>query len=199
MELEMEGYYPRGIFVAIKGTEKGAKKKYALISKEGRVKVTGFESVRRNWSLIAKEVQKKVLELVLNDKVDDALVYVKLVVQEMKRGLVPLHKLIIKTQITRELGGYASVGPHVAVARRMVERGEMVVPGMVVEYVIVKGPGIIRERAKLPSEVGEGEYDADYYLNNQVIPAVSSIFLVLGYTEDQVFKDDSQTGLGKFF
>src|SRR3989338_2732303 len=68
MELELEGYYPKGIFVAIKGMEKGslkarlsgtsteqsvvgAKKKYALLSQEGKLKVTGFEAVRRNWSL----------------------------------------------------------------------------------------------------------------------------------------------------
>ena len=199
MELECEGYYPRGIFVAIKGTEKGAKKKYALISENKKLKITGFETVRRNWSAIAKEVQEAVLKLVLEDKTQEALNYVKLMIKELKEGQIPLNKLIIKTQLTRELDNYSSQGPHVAVALRMKENGERIYPGLLIEYIITKGTGLIRSRAKIPKEVKEGEYDADYYLNNQLIPAVASIFAVLGYAEDDLFKESSQKGLGQFF
>lgn len=199
MELEFEGFYPRGIFVATKTGEKGAKKKYALRSESGALKITGFETVRRNWSSIAKEVQKQVLKLVLQDQVEDAVKYAKGVAQDLKAGRIPLSQLIIKTQITRELGNYAAQGPHVAIAQKLQAKGEQVLPGTVVEYVIGKGAGIIRERAKLLSELKEGDYDADYYLNHQIIPAVSSIFAVLGYKEDEIFQESSQVGLGKFF
>lgn len=203
MELEFEGYYPKGIFVAQKGmekgVEKGAKKKYALIDEEGRVSITGFETVRRNWSPIAKEVQEKVLSLILSGKVEEAVNYVKAVVKELKLGLIPAGKLVIKTQITRELGKYESVGPHVAIARKLEEQGEEIAPGTVVEYIIARGKGLVRERAKLPDEVKEGDYDSEYYINNQLIPAVSSIFAVLGYQEDELFAESSQVGLGKFF
>ncbi|MEK6900914.1 MAG: DNA polymerase domain-containing protein, partial [Nanoarchaeota archaeon] len=203
MELELEGYYPKGIFVAIKGTEKGvekgAKKKYALLSQEGKLKVTGFEAVRRNWSLIAKEVQENVLRLVLQDKPQEAWEYVRTMIKELKLGTVPLRKLIIKTQITKELGQYTAMGPHVAAAQRMASKGEPVLPGTVVEYVIIKGSGLVRDHVRLVEEVKEGEYDAEYYLNNQIIPAVSSIFAVLGYKEDEIFQETSQTGLEKWF
>jgi len=199
MELDFEGYYPRGIFVALKGSDKGAKKKYALMSEKGKLKITGFETVRRNWSKIAKEIQQHVLKLILSDKVEEAVQYIKEMNKELKKGALPKDKLIIKTQITRELEDYSSTSPHVAVAHRMVEKGKKIVPGTVVEYIIVKGGGIISDRAKLVEEVKEGEYDPDYYLNNQIIPAVSSIFLVLGYSEEDLFKDSSQVGLGKFF
>ncbi|MBU0470222.1 MAG: DNA-directed DNA polymerase [Nanoarchaeota archaeon] len=199
MELEFEGLFPRGLFVALKGSEKGAKKKYALISKEGKIKITGFESVRRNWSALAKEVQRTVLRLVLQDKVEEAVKQVKEVVKDLKKGNVSLEKLILKTQITRELSQYSSIGPHVKVANDLVKKGFEVLPGTVVEYIIVKGSGLVRERARMPSEVSEGEYDCDYYIKNQLIPAVSSILAVLGYSEEDLFDESSQTGLGNFF
>ncbi len=198
MELEFEGLYPQGIFVPTKGSEKGAKKKYALRDSAGNIKITGFEVVRRNWSLMAKEVQEKVLTLVLDDKKEIAVAYVKERVKELKKGNVSLSYLIIRTQITRDLSQYSAVGPHVAAAQQMVGRGDSVFPGTVVEYVIVKGSGLVRERVKLADEVKEGEYDAEYYLNNQIIPAVSSIFAVLGYQEDEIFAESSQKGLGEF-
>ena len=216
MELELEGHYPRGIFVGLKSSEKGsgkaelsgtptgknvvgAKKKYALLRKDGSLKITGFETVRRNWSPLSKDVQEKVLELVLQEKVSDALKYVKDTIKELRSGKVELAKLILKTQITRELSSYSSFAPHVKVAQEMKEKGEIVDAGTIISFIIVKGKGLIRDRAKIPSEVTAGEYDAKYYVDHQLIPAVSSIFAVLGYNEDVVFRESSQTGLGKFF
>ncbi|MFH1275532.1 MAG: DNA polymerase domain-containing protein [Candidatus Woesearchaeota archaeon] len=204
MELEYEGYYPKGIFVALKGGDKskksvGAKKKYALKGEDGKLKITGFEIVRRNWSEISKEVQETVLNLVLDEKSEEAVEYVKGIVTKLKAGKIEKAKLIIKTKITRELESYSSIGPHVKVAKEMVERGDPVSPGTIVEYIIVKGPDLIRDKARLLEDVSEGEYDAEYYLNNQIIPAVSSIFAVLGYTEEDIFSDDKQKGLGDFF
>jgi len=183
----------------LKGKEGGAKKKYALIDKKGELKITGFESVRRNCSPIAKELQEKVLTLVLQGKEEDALIYAKEVVQALKKGEISLNKLIIKTQIAKELSSYSSIGPHVAVAMKLLEKGIKIVPGMVVEYIIAKGSGLIRERAKLVDEVKPGNYDPDYYLNNQIIPALGGIFTVLGYKEDELFSESSQSGLGEFF
>jgi DNA polymerase elongation subunit (family B) len=198
MELELESYYPRGIFVAAKGaSDKGAKKRYALISKEGKLKITGFEMVRRNSSLIAKEVQEQVLRMVLEDKTKEAFDYAQKMIVELKAGKISLDKLIIKTQITKELKEYSSIAPHVAIAWQMIKKGERIAPGSVVQYVICKGSGLVRDRAKLPTEVKD--YDAEYYLNNQVLPAISSIFAVLGYSEEELTKRSSQIGLGKFF
>jgi DNA polymerase, archaea type len=197
MELEYEGFYSRGIFVAIKGSSVGAKKKYALIDKEGKTKITGFETVRRNWSLLAKEIQEKVLQLVLENKVDKAVEDVRTTIKDLKEGKIPLNKLIIKTQITKELSSYSSIGPHVAVAMRMEDKGEKINPGTIVQYIISSGSGLIREKAKLVEEAKD--YDVDYYLNNQLLPAVSSIFLVLGYKEEDLLSEGRQEGLSKFF
>ena len=197
MELEYERFYPRGIFVAIKGSSVGAKKKYALIDKKGKTKITGFETVRRNWSLLAKEIQEKVLQLVLENKVDEAVEDVRKTIKDLKEGKIALEKLVIKTQITKDLSSYSSIGPHVAVAMRMADKGEKINPGTIVQYVISSGSGLIREKAKLVEEAKD--YDVDYYLNNQLLPAVSSIFLVLGYKEEDLLSEGKQEGLSKFF
>ncbi|MBT4935533.1 hypothetical protein HOL21_02980 [Candidatus Woesearchaeota archaeon] len=199
MELEYEGFFPRGIFVAVKGSDKGAKKKYALMRDDDSIKITGFETVRRNWSLLAKEVQEDVLRLVLQDKGEEAVQYVKDIIVKLKNGTISPEKLILKTQITRELSQYTSFGPHVIIAKKLQDRGEKIVPGTVVEYIIVQGSGLVRERARIPSDVKKGEYDIHYYLNNQLLPAVSSIFSVLGYSEDDLLGKGKQTGLGNFF
>ncbi|MBT3298102.1 hypothetical protein HN385_04200 [archaeon] len=198
MELEFEGHFPRGIFVAIKGTNKGAKKKYAMINGQGDITIKGFETVRRNWSFIAKEVQEKVLGLVLSGKEDEALPYLKDVIDKLNKGKISVDKLIIKTQITKDLSSYTSIGPHVAVAKKMKEMGDDIGPGTIIEYVISKGSGLIRDKAKLPDEIKDGEYDPNYYLKNQLIPAVASIFLVMGIKEEDFFKANEQTSLGKF-
>ena len=197
MELEYEGHFSRGIFVAVKGSDKGAKKKYALMREDGTMKITGFEFVRRNWSPYAKETQKHLLELVLQDKEQEAVDYVKERIEELNEGKVSIPKLTLKTQITREISQYTSRGPHVIVAQQMIAKGEPVPPGTMVEYVIGKGSGLVRERAGIPSEVTE--YDSEYYLNHQLLPAVSSILLVLGYSEEELLGKGKQTGLGAFF
>jgi len=199
MELEYEGFYPRSLFVPVKGGRYGAKKKYALFDGE-KVKVVGFEAVRRNWSLVAKETQDRVLRIILKENDEEkALAYVRKVVDKLRKGEVGLDKLVIKTQLTKPIEAYESIGPHVAVAKRMLEKGYEVVPGMIVQFVVGKGKGLVRERAKMVEEIEEGDYDVSYYVKNQLIPAVNSIFSVLGYEEEDIFKEKEQKGLGEFF
>ena len=197
MELEYEGYFPRGIFVSTKGSAKGAKKKYALIDKNDKLKITGFAAVRRNVSILAKEIQTKVLQFILQDQKEQAIDYVQEQIKKLKAGKTPLDKLIITTQITRELSQYASVGPHVVVARKLAARGEIINPGTMVQYVIAKGSGLVRDRATIKDEVEE--YDSEYYLKNQLLPAIQQIFEVLNVNEDELLGKGKQTGLGSFF
>jgi DNA polymerase I len=63
----------------------------------------------------------------------------------------------------------------------------------------VQGRDIIRNRSKLPEEVKENEYDADYYINHQVVPAVERIFDVLGYHKLDLLESKEQKKLEGFF
>ena len=200
MELEYEGFYPSGIFVSAKLGQFGAKKKYALISETGALKIKGFETVRRNWSFIAKDVQENVLSIVLREHdTKKALEYVKEVIQDLRSKKIPADKFIIHTQLQKDIFDYSNKGPHVAVAQRLKNKGRDISPGTIIKYIVTQGSDIIRNRSKLPEEVKENEYDADYYINNQIIPSVERIFNVLGYTKLDLLEEKEQTKLEGFF
>ena len=200
MELEFEGFYPSGIFVSAKVGAFGAKKKYALVDENNILKIKGFESVRRNWSSIAKETQEKVLEIILKEHDNEkALEYVKKVIDDLRNKKIPLEKVIIHTQLQKEISEYNARGPHVAVAQRLKNKGIAIGPGSMIKFIVTQGNDIIRNRSKMPEEIKEGDYDADYYLHHQVIPAVERIFDVLGYRKEDLLEMKDQTKLEGFF
>ncbi|MFH1403292.1 MAG: DNA-directed DNA polymerase [Candidatus Altiarchaeota archaeon] len=184
MDLEFEGFYPRGVFIT--------KKRYALIDLDGKLSIKGLETRRRDWAEIAKETQKKVLDAILKDRdPEKAAEIVKGEVQRIKSGEVPLKELTINTQMTRNIGGYVSEGPHVTAAKKAMKDGREFKQGDIITYVITRRGESISDRARLVESIGEGDYDPDYYINNQLLPAVMRILEALGYTEDEL------KGLGK--
>jgi len=175
MELEYEGFYRRGFFVS--------KKRYAVIE-DGEIIAKGLELVRRDWAPIDKKTQEATLMAILKGgDADKAIKEVKKVLKRLRKGDVERKELIIHTQITKPLSQYKQVGPHVVAAQKIEEHGIRVSRGTIIQYIIVKGKGSISQRA-VPYEYSEGyEYDKDYYINNQLIPAVERIMYSFGYTK----------------
>ena len=194
MELEFEGFYRRGFFVT--------KKRYALIE-DDTIVAKGLELVRRDWAPIAKKTQRKVLMAILHDgSPEKARKIIREVVGRIRRGEVELDDLVIHTQITRDLSEYKQIGPHVIAAKRSLEKGRRVERGSIVRYIIVKGRGPISQRAFPVEDAGDMEYDPDYYIENQVMAAVSRIMSSLGYsTEDMnsLSSGERQSSLDAFF
>ncbi|MEK6853012.1 MAG: DNA polymerase domain-containing protein, partial [Nanoarchaeota archaeon] len=96
---------------------------------------------------------------------------------------------------------YDAIGPHVLIAKKMLEKGIPVRAGSLIEYIIAesqgkKGP--IRDKAKLPEEMQDKEYDSDYYIRHQILPAVENIFSVFGISEDEILLSE-QKKLGSFW
>ncbi len=197
MELEFQGLYRAGIFVPAK-TGLAAKKRYALIDEEGEITIRGFEIVRRDWSPIARDTQEKVLLAILRDNSpDQALSIAKKTVQRIQKGAVDIDRMIIHTQLTRPLKEYEQIGPHVVAARKALKRGRPIAQGSMISYVITKGTGSISERAE-PAEDADN-YDPDYYVNNQVVPAAMRVLAALGCTEEDILSEgEVQYSLEKF-
>jgi len=200
MELEYEGNFPSGIFVSLKGTESGAKKKYALIDENDEIVIKGFETVRSNWSPVAKDVQKKVLTILLKEgDAEKALKYVKKIIENIRKHELGKEEFEIRTQLTKPVEEYESTAPHVAVAKRLIKEGHEIVPGMVIKYIITSGKGTIGSRARVTEQCSNEDYDADYYIENQVVPSVIKIFEVFGYSEKDLAEKGAQDKLSKFF
>lgn len=182
MELDLQGIYKSGIFVLAK-TGMAAKKRYALIDEAGKMTIRGFEKVRRDWSPIAKDTQEGVLRAILKERSPDkAVEIVRENIERIREGRVDMDELVIYSQITKPLSKYEQIGPHVVAARKAQERGRTIRPGTSISLIITKGEGSISSRAE-PFEDAK-DYDPDYYINNQVIPAAMRVLSGLGYTEE---------------
>ena len=184
MELELEDFYSRGVFVAKKTKEvKGAKKKYALINKEGKIKIRGFELVRRDWSRVARETQRAVLRTILDEgSKEKAVQIVRDIIEKLKGGNVDLNELVIYTQLKKKR--YAIVSPEVAAVEKARKKGMKIKTGAIIGYIITKQGNSISEKSELIEYAKD--YDPDYYINNQVLPAVLRILGELGYNEEDI-------------
>jgi len=199
IELEFRGLYKGGIFTARRAEEAGAKKRYALIDYENNLEIRGFETVRRDWCNLSKRIQREVLAIILKDKnPDKAVELIRETIKKIKEGKVPLDDLVIYEQITRPLSQYEQIGPHVKAAQKARMRGRIIGEGMVIGFVIVKGKGSIADRAEPVEDVKPNDYDPDYYIYHQILPASMRVLKALGYTEQEVLSGKLQKGLEKF-
>ncbi len=198
MELELEDFYPRGVFVSKRTSSTGAKKKYALIDEKGMIKIRGFELVRRDWSKIAKKTQMNVLKAILKDgDKEKAVKIVKDTIKELKEGKVDLEDLEIFTRLQKSINSYAIKSPEVSAAKKAIKRGKKIDKGSLIGYVITKKGNSISDKSEL-LEFAE-DYDADYYIDKQIMPAVLKILKELGYEEDELKSKGKQIGLDSFF
>lgn len=188
MELELEDFYARGIWVTKRTGEFGAKKKYALVTEEGKLKVRGFETVRRDWCSLARELQNQVLLRILKDGNEkSAFEHTKKVIKNLKERKIDKEDILIRTQLKKPISEYKAITPHVIAAKKMEEQGIPVDVGMLLSYFIAETretKKLVREKVKLPDE--KGEYDISYYLEHQIIPAVENIFEVFGIKKDEL-------------
>ncbi|MDO8517021.1 MAG: DNA-directed DNA polymerase [Nanoarchaeota archaeon] len=200
MELELEDFYKRGIWVTKRSGEFGAKKKYALINEQGKLKIRGFETVRRDWCGLARSLQNDVLRKILNEGNEKSSVkIVKETIERIKERKIDLKELMIRTQLKKPINEYLSISPHVVAAKKMEEQNIPVSQGMLIEYYISETNGkksLVRDKVKLPNE--KGLYNIEYYLDRQILPSVENILDVFGIKIKEIIDGKKQMNLGEF-
>jgi len=201
MELDLEGFFKRGLWVTKRTGDFGAKKKYALLDENGKIKIRGFETVRRDWCNLAREVQNKVIKMVLEEGNEKKSVeYVKEIIKKIKNRDIDKNELIIKTQLKKSISDYKAISPHVIAAKKMKELEIPVDEGNIVEYYISeiddKKSKLVREKVKLPQE--KGEYNIEYYLDRQILPAVENIFQIFNINIKELINKKNQNQLNKW-
>jgi DNA polymerase I/DNA polymerase-2 len=196
IELEFRDLYEGGIFVAREKGGIGAKKRYALIDYKGDLEIRGFETVRRDWCELSKRIQRQVLTIILREKDPvKAVQSVRDTIKKIKEGKASLEELTILEQITRPLSAYEAIGPHVKAAQKAKARGRPVGEGTVVAFIITKGSGSISDRAEPVEDVKLNQYDPNYYIEHQILPASMRVLKALGYTEQEVLTGKVQKKL----
>jgi DNA polymerase I len=167
-----------------------AKKRYAGLLENGRIDIVGFEAVRGDWAEIAKDVQEKVVEILLKKgSVEEAVDYVKRVISDLIQGKIPLEKLVIWKTLTKSIEEYEAEAPHVMAAKKLTRLGYKVEIGDKIGFVIIKGSGKVSERAEPYMVIRDPRLiDVDYYIDRQIIPAALRILGYFGVTEVQLKK-----------
>lgn len=176
---------PDKLYVRILFTE--AKKRYCGLMPDGRLDTVGLEAVRGDWANIAKNIQEKVLEIVLKDlSVRRAVEYVRNYINNLREKKVPFGDLIIWKTLTKPLEEYEVRAPHVEAARILQKMGWTLSVGDKIGYVITSGSGRLYERAKPYVLASYDEIDIEYYITNQIIPAALRILSLFGIRENDL-------------
>ncbi|MEZ0319983.1 MAG: DNA polymerase II [Pyrobaculum sp.] len=185
IEIKVEKDYEKVLF-----TE--AKKRYAGLLRDGRIDIVGFEVVRGDWCELAKEVQLRVIEIILKSRDaaearQNGVKYVRGVVEDLKNYRFDLDDLIIWKTLDKELGEYKSYPPHVHAAMVLKKHGYKVGKGVTIGYVVVKGAGGVAERSMPYILVTDmGKIDVDYYVERQIIPAALRVSEAIGVKESDL-------------
>ena len=118
LEIEFETHFSKFLMPTVRGQEVGTKKRYAglvLKNNEQQLIFKGLESVRTDWTELAKQFQRKLYQMVFNDQ--PVAEYIKQVVAETLSGLHD-EKLVYRKRLRRKLELYVkNVPPHVRAAR----------------------------------------------------------------------------------
>jgi DNA polymerase-2 len=181
LELEFETLYLRLLLPVTRGGTAGARKRYAgLVERDGerRVVFTGLEAVRRDWTALAKRVQRELYRRLFDDLPVDR--YLRDVVAKLRAGELD-DELVYRKALRKKLSAYtASTPPHVAAARKL--RGR---PPRVIRYVVTRdGPEPAAER--------RAPLDHEHYVQKQVRAVAEPVLTVLGLDFDESIGDARQ-------
>lgn len=168
LEIEFETHYLKFFMPTIRGTDTGSKKRYAGSVADGdgiRMVFKGLESVRTDWTPLARRFQEEIFLRVFTGKeVGD---HIRNIVTDLRAGRLD-HELAYRKRLRRRIEEYVhQIPPHVQAARQQKN------PGRWVEYLItLQGPQPLEALSSVP--------DYDHYLDRQLAPAVDGLLQHLG-------------------
>ncbi|MEK6921039.1 MAG: DNA polymerase II, partial [Nanoarchaeota archaeon] len=187
LELQFEKVYSRFIMPKIRGTEVGAKKRYAGMrtdGKEEKLDIVGLETVRRDWTECAKQFQITLLKKIFAKQ--EVIPYIKKFVEEVRAGKHD-DLLIYRKSLSKDVEGYTKTTPPHVKAARLLDKIE----SNIIEYYMTEnGPEPLQ---KLKSKI-----DYDHYIEKQLKPIADSILLFFNQNFDDVISGKKQKSLFEF-
>lgn len=195
LELEYENHYTRFLMPTIRGSSEGTKKRYAgmvcsdkfdpVNPQAGTYSLIfkGLETVRTDWTLLAREFQKELYDRVFLNK--EYKTYILELVADLKAGKFD-DKLVYRKRLRRHLNDYQkNIPPHVQAAKKaeqwLVSQGkrQRYQRGGWIEYCYtLNGPE--------PLENLASPLDYGLYIERQIAPVVDGIVMFLGTSFDEI-------------
>ena len=185
IEMEFEKTFKKFFLPRVRGSEEGAKKRYAglLISNEGeKIDFTGLEFVRRDWTEVSKKFQLELLEKVFkNEKVE---VFIRDFVSDLKKGKYD-SLLVYRKALRKDVNEYTKTTPPHVKAARLLDK----ISSNIIDYVItVEGPEPVSNQ--------KNKIDYDHYIEKQIKPLADSVLCFFDTDFDDVLKGSQQRTLG---
>ncbi|SIP99479.1 DNA polymerase II [Marinobacterium stanieri] len=180
LELQYEAHYSRFLMPRMRHSEKGSKKRYAGLKRDSdgeQLVFRGLESVRTDWTPLARQFQQELYALIFHDEPWHAMLK-----QRVEAVFAGQHdaELVYRRRIRQPLEAYTrNRPPHVRAAQQLENhRREQGLPsyyavGDSVAYLMtVNGPE--------PEELLRSPIDYQHYVDKQLLPVADSILPFLG-------------------
>ncbi len=174
MEMEFETHFSPFFMPTIRGSESGSKKRYAGMKqnkgKKSELVFKGMETVRSDWTELAKVFQTNLFKLVFaGAKCDD---YIAETITKLKHGKFD-SALIYRKRIRQHITSYVkTTPPHIKAARLANSKSSepLYQKGSSIEYIIsVSGPEVVSENS-IP--------DYEHYIEKQLFPIAEAILSI---------------------
>jgi DNA polymerase-2 len=188
LDLKFEKLYRRLFLPHARHSMRGASKRYAGLrhgDAADSVEFIGMEVVRRDWTALAKQVQRELYERLFTDQAVDA--YLAEVVRQVRDGELD-DLLVYRKNLRKDAGRYTeTTPPHVAAARKSTQP-----VGRLVSYIVTTaGPE--------PMDNVQHPIDREHYVLKQVKPVAEPVLETLGLDFDRVIGDSRQMDLYSLF
>jgi DNA polymerase-2 len=183
MELEFEKLYLKLFLPRARQSTRGASKRYAglLGGVAPEVEFIGMEVVRRDWTALAKQVQRELYQRLFTDQSVDA--YLAEVVRKVRNGDLDAD-LVYRKNLRKDTDEYtATTPPHVVAARKSTQP-----PGRLISYVMTTAGAEPLDNVRHP-------LDREHYVLKQVRPVAEPVLETLGLNFEQVIGDSRQLDL----
>ncbi|WP_409422584.1 DNA polymerase II [Pseudaeromonas sp. ZJS20] len=184
LELQFERHYARFFMPTIRGQEQGSKKRYAgLVSgaQGDELIFKGLESIRSDWTELAKQFQQGLYWRVFHD--EDVAEFVQQMVHQTRQGELD-HWLVYHKKLRRPLAAYRlSQPPHVKAAIKLeAARQAAGLPPLYTR----RGEIDYYQTLAGPEPVGHRQQAIDYqhYIDKQLRPVAEAILPWIGLSFD---------------
>jgi len=185
LELEFEKLYSRLFLPRARHSTRGASKRYAgWVSGEDTegVEFVGMEVVRRDWTALAKRVQRELYQRLFTDQPVDA--YLAQIVARVRRGDFD-GELVYHKNLRKDTEDYtATTPPHVAAARK-----SSLPLGRSIRYLVTTAGAEPLDNLTHP-------IDREHYVEKQVRPVAEPVLETLGLDFAKVIGDTRQIDFG---
>ena len=176
IELEFEHLYTKFFLQKMRRSSSGSRKRYVGFDYgTQQIAFVGLESVRRDWTELAKDLQREMFRRLFAEESVEA--YLRSYVSDLRAGVLDA-KLVYRKRLRKPLHQYRKTSPPYVVAGRKMES-----PSRVVEYVMTTdGPE--------PIEHVVHDLDREHYLQKQIRPVVQPILDELGLDFQRIALQD---------